>query len=196
MTGMPQTLAQSPNYGADKAITLALRLAHAENAFLEFTSGQVDAIVDPKGETYLLRPAQEHLRQNQSRLEALIDSIADVITVVNDEGTIVSQNTAVMRVLGYGPRGLLGKTIFDFVHFEDRAHVHTAIANVIEGILEDATVIFRHRTADGSFRTVEATVGKLSEPTSRSVVLSLRLVNGCAPERTEQLWQPGCGRLL
>jgi PAS domain S-box-containing protein len=196
MTGMPHTFPQSPNYGADHASTLALRLAYAEKAFLAFTSGQVDAIVDPKGETYLLRPAQEHLRQNARRLEALVDSIADVITVVNRAGTIVSQNIAVTRVLGYGPAELVGKNIFDFVHFEDRAHIHTAFLDVIDGMLEDATVLFRHGTPDGLFRTVEATVGKLGGPTSRSVVLSLRLVTACGPGGAEPDWHPGAGRCL
>lgn len=180
-----------PNYGADRAITLALRLAHAENALNALTSGQVDAIVDPSGKTYLLRSAQEQLRQNESQLKALIGGIADVITVVNRGGTILFQSLAVTRVLGYGPEELLGKGIFEFIHLEDRAHVSTAFFNVIEGMTEDDTVLFRHRMADGSFRTVEATVGKLSEPTSTNVVLSLRPVTGCAPERAEPDWQPG-----
>jgi len=188
MTTWRQPLAQLPNYGADNAITLALRLAYAENALHALTSDQVDAIVGPKGETYLLRPAQEHLRQNESRLQALIGSIADVITVVNRRGTILSQSMAVTRVLGYGPEELLGKSIFEFIHGEDVAQVYSAFFNVIEGILEDATVQFRHRTSDGSFRILEATIGKLSDPTAKSAVLSLRPVT--APERSEAARQP------
>lgn len=186
-----QILAQLPNYGADRAITLALRLAHAENALHALTSGQVDAIIDPDGKAYLLRSAQEQLRQNERRLNALIGSIADVITVVNRGGTILFQSTAVTRVLSYGPEELLGKNIFEFIHSEDQAHVYSAFFNVIEGMLEDATVLFRHRMGDGASRTVEATIGKLSEPALNSVVLSLRPVTGCAPERIEWDWQPG-----
>jgi PAS domain S-box-containing protein len=185
MTGTTQTLAQLPNYGADSAITLALRLAHAENALHALTSGQVDAIVDPSGKTYLLRPAQEQLRQNESRLQALIGSIADVITVVNRGGTILSQSTAVTKVLGYGPEELLGTSIFDFVHPDDLARVYSAFFNVIEGIFENATVQFRHQVGDGTFRFIEATVGRLNDPTSTNVVLSLRPATLCAPERTE-----------
>lgn len=188
---MPQTLPPFPNYGADKAITLALRLAHAENAFLAFTSGQIDAILDPKGEAYLLRPAQERLRQNESWLKALLASIPDAITVVSRGGTISFQNKAVTRVLGFGPQDLLGKSIFDFVCLADRAHFHSAFLNVIEGILESVAVVFQVRTDDGAFRTVEATIGKLDDPTSTSVVLSLRPVTGFAPEYTEPEWHPG-----
>jgi PAS domain S-box-containing protein len=191
MTAWTQTLAQLPNYGADSAITLALRLAHAEKALHALTSGQVDAIVDPRGKTYLLRPAQEQLRQNESRLKALIGGIADVITVVNRGGTILFQSMAVTKVLGYGPEELLGTSIFDFVHPDDLARVYSAFFNVIEGIFEDATVQFRHRVGDGTFRFIEATVGRLNDPTSTNVVLSLRPATLCAPERTEPDWQPG-----
>ena len=155
MTAWTQTLAQLPNYGADSAITLALRLAHAESALHALTSGQVDAIVDPSGKTYLLRTAQEHLMHNESRLLDLIESIADVIIVVNRGGTITSQNMAATRILGYGPQGLLGKNLFEFVHYEDQATLYSAFFNVIEGILKDDTVQFRHRTGDGSFRIGE-----------------------------------------
>jgi PAS domain S-box-containing protein len=191
MTTWTQTLAKLPNYGADSATTLALRLAHAENALHALTSGQVDAIVDPSGKAYLLRPAQEQLRQNETRLKALIDSIADVITVVNRGGTIVSQSLAVTRVFGFGPEELLGKNIFEFINFEDRAHVYSAFFSVIEGLLEDATVIFRQRTADESFQTVEATIRKLNEAAVTSVVLSMRPVPGCLFQGAEADWHPG-----
>ena len=59
MISVTGTFAEVPNYGADSAITLALRLAHAESALHALTSGQVDAIVDPSGKPYLLRTAQE-----------------------------------------------------------------------------------------------------------------------------------------
>lgn len=189
MTGLPQPLPPFPDYAADKAITLALRLAHAENDFIAFTAGQVDAILDPKGEAYLLRPAQEHLRQNESWLKALVGSIPDAIAVVSRGGIVSFQNKAVTRVLGVGPQELLGRSIFDLVCIEDRAHFYSVFLNVIEGIFEGATVIFELRTGDGAFRTVEATVGKLDDPVSKSVVLSLRPVAGFEPD-----WHPGVPR--
>jgi PAS domain S-box-containing protein len=188
---MPQTFDRLPNYGANEALTLALRLARAENALHVLTSGQVDAVLDPSGKVHLLRTAQEDLRENESRLQTLIDSIADVITVVNRGGTIVSQSLALTRVFGYGPKELLGRSIFEFIDFEDRAHVYSAFLSVIEGLLEDATVMFRHQTGDGSFQTVEATIRRLNESASPGAVLSLRPVPGCLQQGTEADWQPG-----
>jgi len=56
-------------HGPEKAITIAIGLAQAERAIHAFTSGQVDAIVDPDGKAYRMHAAQDHLRQNERRLQ-------------------------------------------------------------------------------------------------------------------------------
>ncbi len=165
-------LARSP----EKAITLALSLAQAERAIQAFTAGQTDAVVDADGKTYLLRPAQEHLRQNERRLREIIDSAADVITVVNRGGTILSQSRAVLSVLGYEPEELVGSSIFELVYGEDLRGLYTAFFNVIEGFEESATALFYHRTRNGSYRLIEATVSPLTGATPVSAVIMLRPV--------------------
>ena len=114
------------------------------------------------------------MRQRESRLQAVIESLSDVITVVNRGGVILSQSRAVRRVLGYGPEELVGSNIFDHIHEHDEPRLHSAFFNVIGEFLESATVQFRHRASDGSFCAIEATVGKLRDVTSAKVVLSLR----------------------
>ena len=54
------TAAPHPSHPAPRAEAgeLALRLAHAENMLRTLTSGQVDAIVSPDGNIFLLHPAQ------------------------------------------------------------------------------------------------------------------------------------------
>jgi two-component system CheB/CheR fusion protein len=165
----------APHFAA--ANELAQHLASAERALRIFTEDKVDAIVDANGSTYLLRPAQEHLRENERWLDSVIESAADVITVVNREGAILSQSRPVSRVLGYEKEELVGESIFDLVHDEDLPAVHSAFFNVIEGIQEHATAQFNHRARDGSWRLVEATLGKLRDCASASVVLSLRPIS-------------------
>jgi len=174
-------LARSP----EKAITLALSLAQAERAIQEFTSDQADAIMDTDGKAYLLRPAQERLRQNERRLQAILDSAGDVITVVNRGGEILSTSRAVNRVLGYGPEELVGRSIFELVFGPDLSRLYTAFFNVIEGMKESATAQFYHPTKDGSYRMMEATVGKLSEDSPASAVLILRPVFSPRPAPAE-----------
>ena len=190
MTATTETSPPPALRNSEKAITLALRLAHAEHALLAFTSGQADAIVNPDGKAYLLSPAQEHLRQKERRLQAIIESAADVITVVNRGGVIVSQSHAVTRVLGYEPEELVGSNFFDLIHEDDLPAVHFAFFNVIEGFDDDGAARFRHRAPYGSWRTVDATVGKLRDVSPASVVFCMRPFTSPFPWRTDPFW-PG-----
>jgi len=171
-------------HGPEKAITLALSLAQAERAIQAFGAGQVDAIVDTDGQAYLLRPAQERLRANETHLQAIIDSAPDVITVVNRSGVILSQSRAVSRVLGYQPEELVGHSIFELIYEEDLDRLYTAFFNVIEGLQDCATAQFYHPVRNGSYRLIEATVGKLSDATSRCMVLIFRPVTDSSSART------------
>jgi len=174
MTSTTHPPGEPTSQRAETALTLAQRLAHAENALHAFTTGQVDAIVDPKGHAYLLRPAQEQARQNERRLQAVIESMADAVMVVDRGGMILSQNRAVQRVLGHEPEEFTGTGFFALIHDEDLAEVYSAFFDVIEEFRENATARFRHRARNGSYRFIEATAGKLSEAFPRSVVFSLR----------------------
>jgi len=173
---IPATHATPPliTAGGESAGALALRLAHAENALLALASGQIDAIIDPEGRAYLLRPAQEHLRQNERRLQAVIDSVPDVIAVVNRGGAILSLSHAARKVLGCEPEELTGESIFEHIHPGDFPAVYAAFFNVIEGIRENAGLQFRHRAGDGSYRIIHASVAVLRDVSPATVVFSLR----------------------
>ncbi len=153
---------------------LALILAQAENELRTLTSGQLDGIIDREGKTYLLHPAQEHLRQNESRLQAVIESAADGIMVIDRGGKIISQSRAALRMLGHERETRLGESLFEFIHPDDLSRAYSAFFNVIEEIRLAATVEFRHRQWNGSYRTLEATFSKLREVSAASVVLICR----------------------
>jgi len=160
--------------GAGRAVTLALRLAHAENALNALASGQVDAIVGPSGKTYLLHGAQEDLRRSEMGLQSLFDSASDLIVVINRGGEIVLQNRAAIRLLGCAPENLLGASLFQLIHLDDLTEVRSAFFSVIDGFRDDATVEFRHLTGDGSYRMLEAMVSKLRDASVSRVVLVCR----------------------
>ena len=164
----------APPRSSEKAITLALTLAQAESAIEAFAAGEIDAIVDAEGKTYLLRAAQERMRQNETRLQTVLDSMSDVIAVVNRAGAVVSQNRAANLTLGYGPDGLVGLSLFEFIHTEDVPQFYSAFFNVIEDFRPQAIVAFRLRHQDGSYRLFEATVNRLRDASVTNIVLSAR----------------------
>ncbi|MEA3208210.1 MAG: hypothetical protein QOE70_1267 [Chthoniobacter sp.] len=159
----------------EKALTFALRLAHAEHALQTLTSGQVDAIVDPRGNTYLLRPAQERLRRNEARLQALFDSVPDVITVLNEAGEVRYQSPAVTRVLGYAVGTLYGRSVFEFVHPDDLPGFERAFSEAMQKVRPITTADFRHRARDGSWCPLEATLGSVPQSIEPAgVILTFR----------------------
>lgn len=195
MNATLDTSSARPVHNLEKASTLALRLAHAENALLAFSCGQVDSIVDPGGKIYLLRPAQENLRQNERRLLAVIESTGDVLVVVNRGGFITAQSSASLRVLGYEPAEMIGHSIFELIRDDHLAAVYSAFFNVIEGFQEHADTSFAHRAPDGSHRLIEATLGKLRDGSTEGLVFSLRPMRtsfgpGTEAARDEQVSAP------
>lgn len=186
----PLDISPPPNLNnPEKALTLALTLAQAEQAIHVFSSRQVDAIVDIDGNAYLLRPAQEHLRQSERWLQAMIDSAADVITVVDRGGRVVSQSGAVTRVLGYEPDELIGLSLFELIYEESLNGLYTAFFDVIEGLQESATVQFYHSVRGGSYRLIEATVGRLRDVSSLFAVFIFRPVGRPLPGQIESTVQ-------
>lgn len=164
---------------------MAMRLAHAEDALHTHTSGRIDAILDRHGRTYLLRPAQKHLRENEERLRAVIESTADVITVVNRGGVILSQSCAAKRVLGYEADELVGGRLFEYVHKNDIRAVYAAFIAVSEGVRDHAQAQFRYRVPDGSYRTVDTTMCTLRGASTPAVVFTSRLVGSLLPAWSE-----------
>lgn len=186
---MPNRLLTNPAVppSGEKALTLALSLAQAEKAIHRFTAGQVDAIVDSEGHTYLLRPAQEHLRDEERRLRTILNSSGDGITVVNRDGLIVSQNRTATRMLGYATGELIGRSFFELVEAGEMYQFHSAFFNVIEDFRADAVVDFHLLSRDGSYRAIEATASKLRDSLQMCVVLTCRDVTIRRPAHAESM---------
>ncbi len=170
-------------HGPDKAITLALSLAQAERAIHAFTAGQVDAIVDADGQPYLLRPAQTQLRQEASRLRAILDSSPDQIMVLNRAGVVVAQHG---RVPALDREDLVGRSIFTLIHEDDLTKLYSVFFNIAEGLRVNATVQFRLQACTGAWLYVEATAAQLNDGASPQVLLILRPVHDAHPIPAER----------
>ena len=154
---------------------LARRLADTEVSLHALTGGAVDAVVDRTGRAYLLRAAQERFREDQSRLQALLDSIPDAILTINQPGKILYQNAAARQLLGYDPNDLVGRNVFDFVSATDVRPLYHALFCVIENFEPHSAVDFCFLTRQGAWCPVEAAVGRLLDSADPSaLILSLR----------------------
>ena len=121
------------------------------------------------------RRAEARLQESEARFRAVVQSAADVITILALDGTIVYQSPSVKRLLGYEPEEHVGRNAFDFVHPDDRPQVQAAFAREVAQPTGFAASEYRFRHRDGSWRHLETTGGSLvTDPGGGTFVLTSR----------------------
>ena len=88
-----------PSAAIDSEIADLIAVLNDTAERLEFlTNGQVDSVSDRDGRTFLLRHAQDHLRQSEAtRQAAVLNALPANIALLDDQGVIVSVNEAWLR---------------------------------------------------------------------------------------------------
>ena len=82
----------------------------------------------------------------------MVQNAADVITIVNPDGTIRYQSPSIERMLGFKTSRLIGMSIFDNLHDDDVGPMQRMVAEVIErpGTAMRATLRIQHAIAPGA----------------------------------------------
>jgi len=94
-------------------------------------------------------------RETVTRFEYLIRNSSDLITLCNPDGTIVYVSPSVGTVLGYAPRDVVGRNVFDLMHPEDREATAARLGEVISNPDQALTAEYRLLHRDGSWRMVQ-----------------------------------------
>ncbi len=96
----------------------------------------------------------------------------EVITVVDQSGTMHFVNEAISAALGYGSQELSRQSIFTLVHPDDRASLRTALSDLGFCTCLPLTVRFRH--SDGSWRRLEGVASNQQDiPAISGILLCL-----------------------
>jgi len=106
---------------------------------------------------------------------ALVQNSSDIITVLDAEGRVKYSSPAAMRVLGYPPGFMMGRSAFELLHGDDLERVQTQFLAELATPGPGRPVEFRMRAADGSWRYVEA-IGSnlLDDPGVKGIVINTR----------------------
>jgi len=110
------------------------------------------------------------LRENERYFRSLIDNVSDIISILSNEGVIYYESPSVEQILGYQPKFLRGKSVFDFIHPDDKSKVTDYFRSVVTpqiGVSQPVEFRFRHK--NGSWRVIES-VGKVIEDPERGSV--------------------------
>ena len=70
---------------------------------------------------------------NQVVFKDLLDNAADIVTVIDAQGIILYQSTAITTYLGFLPKDVIGKSIFAFLHPDDLYYTIKAFAGLMTG---------------------------------------------------------------
>jgi diguanylate cyclase (GGDEF)-like protein/PAS domain S-box-containing protein len=97
------------------------------------------------------------LRRSHERLGALIRDAADIIAVLQADGTIAYESPALERVLGYPVGSRIGHAFDEWVHPDDVQVAREAFAAVAMRPWTKGTAELRVRHRDGTWRHVETT---------------------------------------
>ena len=101
------------------------------------------------------KQAEAALRQSQELYRRVVETLTDVIALIDLDGTVLFTSHAVDRVLGYGHEELVGRKLEDLIHAEDLDAARAALAETIAaGRSPLGRARLRHR--DGSWIAVEA----------------------------------------
>ncbi len=117
------------------------------------------------------------LRESESSLRLITDSISDLIAVVDAEGRFVYASPSHDRELAHPSAGLLGSSVAALVHSDDRVRVQSALANagIVLGTLT-SKVEYRLRTGQDTWLWVETAL-RPAPSADGTVVLSSRVID-------------------
>lgn len=102
---------------------------------------------------------------------ALLENTGDIVTLLDENGIILFQSSAVIEVLGYDGTRLVGTSVLDGIHFEDRERVRQRLEKCVGSPDWVSMETFRLPHRDGSWRWMEARAKNLLEDADVGAIL-------------------------
>lgn len=129
---------------------------------------------------------EEALRISEERFRALIEHGTDLIIVADNDLVIRYESPSIRRILGYRQSGLVGESFFEYVHADDVEEVRGAYEHLRQHQDVVATVEFRFRHQDDSYRILEAVAqNQLHEEGLRGLVINCRDITARRKDESE-----------
>lgn len=98
---------------------------------------------------------RQELLDSEERFRLITEKSSEIIALIDVSGVYVYISPAMHRTLGFEPQTMLGQSPTAYAHPEDVEMIIAAWDRVRNN--QDAHIIFRHRHADGGWRTLEST---------------------------------------
>jgi PAS domain S-box-containing protein len=121
------------------------------------------------------REAEAALQRSERHYRSLFENAADVVTILEEDGTIRYESPSAERVMGWRPEELVGRGVFEFVHPEDAPAVACTFERVLRTPGEVHAFELRFLHLDGSWRVLDGLARNLlHDPAVRGIVVNSR----------------------
>jgi PAS domain S-box-containing protein len=122
------------------------------------------------------KQTEEALKESEERFQSLVRNATDLITVLEEDGTIRYESPTIERILGYLPEERIGKNAFDYLHPDDEDSSKATFAEALDNpgkVQRPVELRLRHK--DGSWRHMETTrTNLLDDSAVKGVVANSR----------------------
>jgi PAS domain S-box-containing protein len=161
---------ETPWFGGNETVQQEVREwidRAADGEYVEFEVDLAEAVGEPLVVSGVFRPVRDEdgkvvsllisdrditERKERTRelqqYEAYLEESSDIITVLDETGTITYQSPAAERILGYEQDELIGRDGFDFIHPDDVAEVSEMFTDLVAEPGATVTVECRFKTGD------------------------------------------------
>ena len=93
---------------------------------------------------------------SKETLSSLFKYSNDIITVLDEQGTILYESSSIENILGYKQNELVGKISFEYIHKEDVQKVMESIQRGLAKTGSHITIEYRYLKADGTYTWLES----------------------------------------
>jgi PAS domain S-box-containing protein len=153
-----------------------LRAAYSglESRVCERTADLTEANLALLHEVGERKRAEQALRTSEERYRLLADHATDMISRHDENGVFTYVSPACEALLGYAPRELLGQSIFDVMHTEDRGTMRGEWDMVLHDVGNRATTYRLRRKNDAHvwFETSARAIGPSAEGVTEVICVS------------------------
>jgi len=141
-------------------------------------SGAVDTVLTATRDVTDSVIAREATRASEARFRALVEHAADLISILDVDGTPRYVSPAHQTILGYSPEEMVGHPAMGLVHPDDVDRLRAAIETALRTPGPTTAEIFRIRAANGEYHSLEAVLTDMRDaPDVGGIVVNSRDVS-------------------
>ena len=150
--------------------------ADGSKVHVEFSNKRIEIDDD----VYMHTTARNVSKQKQREVElkqrkALLESVSELICLVDKDGIIQYDSSRVTEILGYGSDERLGDSGFEYVHPDDRSRIKREFHETVTESGTTELYEYRAKTKDSGWVWVESSARNLTDdPDVNGIIVSIR----------------------